>query len=120
MKLRIFAALAISLSMILLSYGVPARASGLANDATAAYEQDGPWDAPSPDFREAQLRGFHDGIEGARKDFENHRAPDVNNRDEYRHPHVSSSLREDYRDGFARGYDRAMAHLMGDRYHSHY
>jgi hypothetical protein len=35
----------------------------------------------------------------------------VNNRDEYRHPHVSPSAREDYREGFRRGYDAAMRHL---------
>ena len=42
------------------------------------------WDQAPPEFRAAQQRGFHDGIEGARKDFENHRQPNVNNRDEYR------------------------------------
>ncbi len=103
--------------MTLFTYAVPARASGAASGAPVAYGQEGQWDAPPSDFREAQLRGFHDGIEGARKDFENHRAPDVNNREEYRHPRISSSLREDYREGFARGYDRAMAHLMGRPWH---
>lgn len=69
------------------------------------------WDRPPAEFREIQRQGFHDGIEGARKDFDNHRAPNVNNRDEYRHPHVSPSAREDYREGFRRGYDVAMNHL---------
>jgi hypothetical protein len=74
------------------------------------------WDAPPAEFREIQRQGFHDGIEGARKDFDNHRAPNVNNRDEYRHPHVSPSAREDYREGFRRGYDVAMHHLMGENH----
>jgi len=52
-------------------------------------------------------------MEGARKDFDNHRQPDVNNRDEYRHPHVAPEEREAYREGFRRGYDRAMSHFMG-------
>lgn len=77
-----------------------------------AYGQGG-WDAPPPEFRDAQRQGFHDGIEGARRDFDNHRRPDPSNRDEYRHPHVPRSLRADYREGFRQGYDRAMQHLMG-------
>lgn len=71
------------------------------------------WDAFPNEFNDIQRRGFHDGIEGARHDYENHRPPDVNNRDEYRHPHLPPDAREAYRDGFRRGYDRAMAHLMG-------
>lgn len=77
-----------------------------------AYVQPG-WDAPPSEFREVQRQGFHDGIEGARKDFDHHRMPDVNNREEYRHPHVDHSVREDYREGYRRGYEVAMHHLMG-------
>jgi hypothetical protein len=76
-----------------------------------AYGQGGGWDVPPQEFRDIQRQGFHDGIEGARKDFDNHRRPDVNNRDEYRHPHVPSSARGDYREGFRRGYETAMSHL---------
>lgn len=47
------------------------------------------------------------------KDFDNHRRPDVNNRDEYRHPNVPRSGRDDYREGFRRGYDVAMSHMLG-------
>ena len=79
-----------------------------------AYIQDGQaWDAPPAEFRDVQRRGFHDGIEGARKDFDHHRMPDVNNREEYRHPHVDPAVREDYREGFRRGYEVAMHHMMG-------
>lgn len=73
----------------------------------------GGWDAPPPEFREAQRQGFHDGVEGARRDVENRRRPNVNNRDEYRHPNVPRDLRRDYKDGFRRGYDVAMRHMMG-------
>ncbi|MFZ0745434.1 MAG: hypothetical protein WAM85_13570 [Terracidiphilus sp.] len=76
--------------------------------------QDRGWDVPPGELNEYQRRGFHDGIEGARKDFLNHRRPDVDNRDEYRHPHLPPEQREAYRDGFRRGYDRAMRHLMGE------
>ncbi|WP_433964043.1 hypothetical protein [Tunturiibacter gelidiferens] len=72
----------------------------------------GGWDAPPQEFRDIQRQGYHDGIEGAHKDFDNHRRPDVNNRDEYRHPHVPSSARNEYREGFRRGYETATSHLM--------
>jgi len=72
------------------------------------------WDAPPPEFREIQMRGYRDGIEGARKDYDNNRRPDPNNRDEYRNPNVPRDLAEQYRDAFRRGYDRATAHLRED------
>lgn len=34
------------------------------------------------------------------------------NRDEYRHPHVAASAQGDYREGFRRGYQVAMDHMM--------
>lgn len=102
---------------------IPALAIALATPGTVlaqpyapspqTYAQDhGGWDAPPQEFRDIQRQGFHDGIEGARKDFDNHRRPDVDNRDEYRHPHVPASARRDYREGFRRGYETAMSHLM--------
>jgi hypothetical protein len=85
-----------------------------------SHEQGG-WDAPPQEFRDIQRQGYHDGIEGARKDFDNHRRPDVNNREEFRHPHVAESAREDYREGFRRGYEKGMDHLMNvhDNDHDH-
>jgi hypothetical protein len=84
--------------------------------APSGYIQDGGgWDAPPAEFQDIQRRGFHDGIEGARKDFDNHRPPSVENRDEYRHPPVPRDARRDYRDGFRRGYEVAMHHMMGPR-----
>ena len=76
------------------------------------------WDAPPNEYNnDTRRQGFHDGIEGARKDFENHRKPDVKNRDEYRHPHVSEAERDEYRAAFRRGYDVGVEHLMnGPRY----
>jgi len=108
------AALALSLAPALMT--TKAYSSTLST-ATATFAQDrdhdGDWDAPPSEFRDIQRQGFHDGIEGARKDFDNHRAPNVNNRDEYRHPHVKPSARDDYREGFRRGYDVAMRHMTG-------
>ena len=80
------------------------------------YDQGG-WDAPPAEFREAMQRGFHDGVEGARRDFQNHRPPNVNNRDEYRNPHfVPPPDRHDYRMGFRRGYEVAVRHIYGGGY----
>ena len=73
----------------------------------------GNWDAPPQGFTDIQRQGFRDGIEGARKDIENHRQPDPNNRDEYRHPDLPKHKRDAYREGFRRGYDAGIQHLTG-------
>jgi hypothetical protein len=72
----------------------------------------GPWDAPPPELNEVQQRGFHDGLIGAQKDYQNHRPPNVENRDEFRHPNVPPPLRHDYRIGFRRGYAAGVRHMM--------
>ncbi|HEX5234758.1 MAG TPA: hypothetical protein VFW25_05445 [Silvibacterium sp.] len=71
-----------------------------------------PWAAPPPELQGVQHQGFHDGIEGARKDAENHRPANVNNRDEYRHPNVPRRDWRAYRRGFRRGYRVGVEHLM--------
>jgi hypothetical protein len=76
------------------------------------HDRDHDWNTPPQEFRDIQRQGYHDGIEGARKDYDNHRRPDVNNRDEYRHPHVPDSAKADYREGFRRGYETGVEHLM--------
>lgn len=110
MKMRCcaVATFAVALSAILAGFA-PLRAS--------AAEAEGmqftlPWDQPPSEFREVEKKGFHDGVQGAMKDYDHHRFPNVENRKEYRKPHVSPSLREDYRKGFRRGYNDAMKHLM--------
>ena len=114
MKTNWLACTGLALSMTFLAPGSvrAAAAQGQEPPPPPAYAQspDG-WDRPPAEFREIQRQGFHDGVEGARKDFDHHRAPNVNDRDEYRHPHISASGREDYRDGFRRGYEVAMNHL---------
>ena len=73
----------------------------------------GGWDAPPREFREFQQRGYHDGVEGARKDFENRRPPNPNNRDEFRHPDfIPREMRRDYKDGFRKGYYAAIRHMQ--------
>ncbi len=92
--------------------------------ASAQYYQQGPppppppgygqggWDQAPQEFRDAQRRGFQDGVQGARKDYENHRPPNVNNRDEFRNPKfIAPPDRRDYREGFRRGYAVAVRHI---------
>jgi len=71
------------------------------------------WEMPPGEFNEVQRRGFHDGVEGAKHDYGNHRNPDVDNREEYRHPDLPSNERDVYRDAFRRGYQQAASHLWG-------
>lgn len=74
------------------------------------------WDAPPSDFtRDIQRRGFRDGLNGARHDFENRRRPDVMNRDEFRHYRGPEPRL--YRDAFQRGYNAYWQHMgPGGRY----
>jgi len=62
---------------------------------------------------DVQHRGFRDGMEGALRDRDNRRAPDPNNRDEYRHPSVPGELAEEYREGFRHGYQVGASELEG-------
>ena len=73
-----------------------------------------PWEAPPAQFIAAQQRGYRDGVIGARKDFDNHRPPNVNNRDEFRNPNfIPPPDRHDYRIGFREGYRVAVQHIYG-------
>jgi hypothetical protein len=108
---------ALSLALIIPNKANATVALSGAPAAALAQYHDGGWDSPPGDYRDVQRQGFHDGIEGAHKDFENHRRPDVENRDEYRHPHVSGSAREEYREGYRAGYQKGVEHLYGHNYH---
>jgi hypothetical protein len=73
------------------------------------------WDAPPGELRDFQRRGYLDGVQGAERDYQNHRIWNVNNRDEFRHPAVPGNVRGDYRDGFKKGYYATVAHFQGAR-----
>ncbi len=96
---------AISTGAAFAQYGPPPPPPG------PGYGQGQPWEAPPQELRDVARQGFLDGLEGARKDFGNHRRPNVNNRDEYRHPNVPGNVRHDYRQGFRRGYSTEMQHI---------
>lgn len=104
------AAILLSTTASIAQYGPPPPQPG--------YYQQGPggWDAPPQEFREFGHQGFHDGVDGAQKDIENHRRPDVRNRDEFRHPHVPGWARNEYRQAFRRGYSVGMQHMLGGPY----
>lgn len=87
--------------------------SQLRNEGTWQVSGDFSQWAPPPRFSDLQRRGFHDGVEGARKDFGNHRRPNVANRDEYREPHFDPAHWPEYREGFRRGYEMAASRLWG-------
>lgn len=77
-------------------------------------QRNGDWDAPPQEMNDVERRGYRDGIEGARRDYGNHRQPDVDNRDEYRHPDLPRDEWQEYREGFRRGYERGVAYLAGN------
>jgi hypothetical protein len=45
--------------------------------------------------------------------MESHRRLDVTRRDEYRHPRVPREVRDEYREAFQRGYERAVSQQVG-------
>lgn len=104
-------------AILLAALAVPVSAAGVSGMPVSGIglQDRDDWHAPPPELDEVMRRGFHDGIEGARKDYENHRRPDVNNRDEFRHPPVPHRDREAYRRGFERGYQRGVEHLYRGR-----
>lgn len=77
------------------------------------YYPNEPWATPPAEYQAVQQKGFRDGVRGAYKDAQNHRPPNVNNRDEFRHPDVPHRDRRAYREAFKRGYWTGVQHLMG-------
>jgi hypothetical protein len=105
-----------ALSLTLLSpKKVQASPAAVSPGLSAA--QDPAWDAPPNELRDVARQGFHDGIEAARHDFDAHRRSNADDHEAFRHPRVPRDQRDDYREGFRRGYERATAHLSGDRDH---
>lgn len=69
------------------------------------------WDVPPAEFDEVTRHGFHDGVEAARSDYKDHKEPDVNRHEKYRHPDLPEKDREAFRRGFEHGYRAATEHL---------
>lgn len=81
-------------------------------------DQDRDWDRPRDDWQDAQRRGFHEGIEAARRDFADHRHADADDHPQFKHPPVDRDDVRAFRDGFKEGYRRALDHMRSDR-HDH-
>lgn len=98
-------------------------AIGLASTAAAQYGYYPPppqygvrtYGPPPQVFEEFERRGYLDGIQGAQRDFQNHRSWNVNNRDEFRSPRVPFQMRHEYREGFERGYYATVRRYEGFR-----
>ena len=100
------------LGTMALLIGLGMTGLGMSTLSVAAKAQEGPpppgyynqpWTRVPDDYRnDIARRGYHDGIEGARRDFDNHRQPNVENRDEYRHPDVPHNERHEYQRGLPR------------------
>ncbi len=110
----------LAVSALALSLGTT---SGLATKAYAAPAspagfQEGRWDEPPSEYRDAGRQGFHDGVEAARHDLEQHRHRDADEHRMFRHPPVERPLVNDYRHAFREGYSRAMHH-MREEHHDH-
>ncbi len=115
LNVRLFAATVLATVFATSVAVAPLYAMTSGSPAMAGYAQDRRWDEPPGEFQEMERRGFHDGVEGARRDYGNHRRPDVNNRDEYRNPHLRGRDREPYRRGFERGYRVGVEHFYNGR-----
>ena len=110
-----------ALSLHAQQYGPPPPQQGYGGQQGYGDRDRGGWDAPPNDIvSDIARRGFHDGIETARSDFQQRSRPDPNRSQLFRHPPVPRGLRNDYRNGFQRGYDVASHHLYdGDRGYDH-
>ena len=62
-------------------------------------------------------RRFHEGMEAARRDFQEGRRVDADDHQAYRHPPVEEGQRREFRDGFREGYQQAIEHMRNDRDH---
>lgn len=77
-----------------------------------AFAQDRPWDQPPDEYRDVQRRGFHDGMDAARHDMDEHKHRHADDHEMFKHPPVPRDDRDAYRNAFREGYDRAMHHMM--------
>ena len=90
-----------------------AAAPGLALHAQAygpPPQAPGGWDAPPPEYHDAGRRGFHDGVDAVRNDFDAHRRLDPHRNPLFHHPPVPGPFHDEYRNGFERGYNVGLQH----------
>jgi hypothetical protein len=89
------------------------QAPGYAQNQGQGQNQAG-WDVPPPNFSQVQANGFRDGIVAAQDDIAHRIQPNSSARPEYRNPpQMPFMQRMMYRDGFQKGYQRAMDRFYG-------
>lgn len=119
-KLIPTAALALGLAVpggFLAVHAHAAAPNGATPAAVQDHDQDRDWQRAPNEYNDAQQRGYHDGIEAARHDAESRHRRDMDDHHMYKHPPVDREDRDRYREGFRRGYQAGMQHMMGDRNH---
>ena len=114
-----FTVSALALALGATSGGFAARAHAAPAPSQPQYEGQGRWDEPPSEYRDAQRMGFHDGVDAARRDFDEHRHRDADDHGAYKHPRVERDLVSDYRSAFKEGYSRAMHHMREEREEHH-
>ncbi len=115
MKLKAIAIPALTVALATSAGWMTAKAyaASPAQPAAGFYQEHG-WDEPPSEFRDAQRKGFHEGVEAARHDFDKRSHKDADDHEMYKHPPVEREMRNDFREGFRRGYQVAMDHLKGE------
>lgn len=92
-------------------YGAPPQGSYVQSPYVAqyGYRDRDDYEVDARVYARFRDRGFQDGFQGARRDFENHRSFTPLNRDEYRHPDdVPRQAIRAYRIAFREGYLRGV------------
>ena len=74
-------------------------------------------DMPPGYSSDVARRGFHDGMETARNDWQANRTMDPYHNPAFRHPPVPGQFRQEYRNAFLRGYDVATHRNRGWGWH---
>jgi len=102
----------IAAAAVMIIPAVPAQAQNYQNrqvTTTTTYQ----WDAVPQGYSDIARRGWHDGLEAARMDWEAHRTMDPYHTMMFRRPPVQGPAKAEYRNAYLRGYDAAMHHNRG-------
>jgi hypothetical protein len=116
MKMKWFSIAALTVSLAAPTGMMTVKAHAAAVPAAAGYSQERPWDQPPDEYRDVQRQGFHDGIEAARRDWDQHSHKDADDHERFRHPPVDREFAHDYRESFKHGYSEAMHHMKDERH----
>lgn len=95
-------------------FSVTAHAAPPSWAASGVQDRDD-WDRPPDEYNDAQGQGFHEGVEAARRDYDQGRHKDADDHRIYKRPPVPHDLRDAFRDGFRHGYDMAKRHMNEHR-----